>query len=103
MTKRFIEFMTQNTDDGELNCGFKDIHTEEWYHTKDRVNAKKCIDILSELVTNCNSLKNENEELKKENQEFKSLLDEMSDCNNEIWLDDGRIYRLRKVFKGKWS
>lgn len=47
-------------------------------------------------------LEKENERLKQENKEFKALLDEMSDRNNEIWLDDGTIYRLRKVFKGKW-
>lgn len=41
-------------------------------------------------------------ELHEENKEFKALLDKMSDCNNEIWLDDGRIYRLRKAFKGEW-
>lgn len=58
--KRFIEFMTQNSDDGELNCGFCDIVENEWYHTKDRINSKKCVDLL-------NNLSDENEQLKKTN------------------------------------
>lgn len=46
--------------------------------------------------------KNKVEELSKENKILKSLLNEMKDRNGEIWLDDGRIFRLRKIFKGEW-
>ena len=49
MTKRFIEFATQNTDNGEINNGFQDIKTGEWYYTKDSENAKKICDLLNEL------------------------------------------------------
>ena len=49
MTKRFIEFATQNTDNGEINNGFHDIKTGEWYYTKDSENAKKICELLNEL------------------------------------------------------
>jgi len=38
--------------------------------------------------------------LQKENKELKDLLKSMADRNNEIWLDNGQIIRLEKVFKG---
>lgn len=74
------------------------------------IDEKKEIITLEEYVNYLNGLVDENEFLKnriasfkQQNKDLKALLDEMSDCNNEIWLDDGRIYRLRKVFKGKWN
>ena len=42
-------------------------------------------------------------ELDSENKELKDLLKSMADRNNEIWLDDGRIIRLKKVFRGEWT
>lgn len=47
--ERFIEFATQNTDDGEINNGFQDIKTGEWYYTKDSENAKKICGLLNGL------------------------------------------------------
>ena len=58
---------------------------------------------VKDLSDDYEQLLKENKELKQENKEFKALLNEMSDCNNEIWLDDGRIYRLKKIFVGKWK
>ena len=49
MTDRFIEFETQNTDNGEINTGFNDISNGEWYYTKDSENAKKICRILNNL------------------------------------------------------
>ena len=49
MTDRFIEFETQNTDNGEINTGFNDISTGEWYYTKDSENAKKICRLLNKL------------------------------------------------------
>lgn len=60
--KRFIEFSTQNTDDGELNNGFNDIKTGEWYYTKDSENSKSICELL-------NTLHEENEQLKEENKD----------------------------------
>ena len=50
MNQRFIEFMTQKTDDGELICGFKDITNDKWYYTKDRENAKGICELLNDLT-----------------------------------------------------
>ena len=47
--KQFIEFATQNTDNGEITNGFQDIKTGEWYYTKDSENAKKICELLNEL------------------------------------------------------
>jgi len=46
--------------------------------------------------------KNKVEELSKENKELKAFIKLLCDKNNEIWLDNGQIIRLRKVFKGEW-
>ena len=40
--------------------------------------------------------------LSEENKELKDLLKSMADRNNEIWLDNGQIIRLKKVFNGEW-
>ena len=42
-------------------------------------------------------------DLNNENKELKDLLKSMADRNNEIWLDNGQIIRLKKVFKGEWT
>lgn len=63
MTKRFIEFATQNTDNGEINNGFQDIKTGEWYYTKNSENAKKICDLLNTLHEENQSLKFDNKEL----------------------------------------
>ena len=42
-------------------------------------------------------------ELDNENKKLKDLLKSMADRNNEIWLDDGQIIRLNKVFRGEWT
>ncbi len=57
---------------------------------------------LEQFIESYKQLEKENEQLKQENKVFKELLDEMSDCNNEIWLDNGQIIRLKKVFEGEW-
>lgn len=41
-------------------------------------------------------------QLNDEKEHLKTLLNEISDKNNEIWLEDGRIIRLTKVFKGEY-
>ena len=38
-------------------------------------------------------------EFQKENEQLKSLINSMKDKNNEIWLMDGRIIKLKKVLK----
>lgn len=60
--KRFVEFATQSTDNGEINNGFYDIKTGEWYYTKDSENAKKICELLNELH--------------EENERFKFILQE---------------------------
>ena len=40
-------------------------------------------------------------ELNDENKELKDLLKSMADRNGEIWLDNGQIIRLKKIFKGE--
>jgi len=56
--KRFIEFATQNTDDGKINNGFYDMQTDEYYYTKDSENAKKICDMLNELNDENTHIKN---------------------------------------------
>lgn len=65
--KRFIEFATQNTDNGEINNGFNDIETGGWFYTKDSENAEKICGLLNELHK-------ENEHLK---QSFKEVLKDL--------------------------
>lgn len=83
-----------------------------------------CIDIdsIDEVVGLLNELNDENKELKtklsefdflknenkhmrtviNENMQLKKLLRKISNCNGEIWLSNGRIIRLKKIFKGEW-
>ena len=44
-------------------------------------------------------LLNEYVDIRNENEQLKSILEEMKDKNEEIWLMDGRIIRLKKVLK----
>ena len=55
--KRFIEFATQQTDNGKINNGFQDIMTGEWHYTKDSENAKKICELLNELHEENQSIK----------------------------------------------
>ena len=48
----------------------------------------------------CEGIATELNNLSDENEQLKSLLEEMKDKNEEIWLMDGRIIRLKKVLKG---
>lgn len=72
--KRFIEFMTQNSDDGKLNHGFEDMVREEWYHTKDEITAKKCVDLLNEQEETINELKQRNQRQYKRLKELTELM-----------------------------
>ena len=50
----------------------------------------------------CNGVPLTNKEvvdLLNENEQLKSLINSMKDKNNEIWLMDGRIIKLKKVLK----
>ena len=93
----------------------------EVYESKEE--AQRVCDKLNNLLDENKTLKEENEQLKfqnsnlmkevaeysrktkeldNENKNLKDLLKSMADRNNEIWLDDGRIIRLNKIFKGEW-
>ena len=63
--ERFVEFATQSTDNGEINNGFYDIKTGEWYYTKNSENAKKICELLNELHEENQRLQKENKELEK--------------------------------------
>ena len=56
---------------------------------------------FQQIIDLLNELNDENEQLEKENKELKGLLKSMADKNNEIWLHNGQIIRLKKVFKGE--
>ena len=62
-----------------------------------------CYDICSPTMAkeNWNNVVNELNRLHEENKELKDLLKSMADRNNEIWLNNGQIIRLKKVFKGR--
>lgn len=72
--KRFVEFATQSIDNGEINNGFYDIKTGEWYYTKDSENAKKICDVLNELHEENRQLKYKNEILSDELEQAKALI-----------------------------
>ena len=60
---------------------------------------------IAEQGTQLDFLKDENKHMRavlEENHELKKLLRKISNCNGEIWLDNGQIVRLKKVFKGEW-
>ncbi len=81
--KRFIEFTTQNTDNGEINNGFHDIKTGEWYHTIDNQNATKLCGLLNELH--------------EENEQLKAQLLYDGDgvcniCNHQYLVETGKYY-----------
>jgi hypothetical protein len=59
---------------------------------------------IGNVDVNClNDIADRLNELNDENKELKDLLKSMADRNNEIWLDNGQIIRLKKVFKGEWT
>ena len=96
MTKRFIEFATQSTDNGEINNGFHDIKTGEWYYTKDSENAKEICELLNELHDT-------NQEL----YDFRLVLNAL--LFNE-WAENGKyeVYKSKRhsdgelCFEGEW-
>ena len=50
-------------------------------------------------------LKNENKHMRtviNENMQLKKLLRKISNTDGEIWLDNGEIIRLKRIFKGEW-
>ena len=89
MTKRFIEFATQNTDNGEINNGFQDIKTGEWYYTKDSENAKMLCDLL-------NGLNDENKRLK---QYTKQVLQNHLDAWRGVYnpIDESLVVEINVV------
>lgn len=98
MTKRFIEFATQNTDNGEINNGFQDIKTGEWYYTKDSENAKKICELLNELNDKNLFLSDfrgfitmEHQKIKEENEQLKKQLFETS--KELLWATSDEVDR----------
>lgn len=95
------------------------------YHLNDEDSAKALTQRLNELYEENKRLKNEKKklteqvefykgykedveeltvkqaELETENKELKDLLKSIADKNDEIWLHNGQIIRLKKVFKGE--
>lgn len=49
------------------------------------------------------TLQQDLQRVEEENKELKDLLKSMADRNNDIWLNNGQIIRLKKVFKGEWT
>ena len=78
--KRFIEFLTQNTDDGELNTGFMDIVSKKSYHTKDSTNAREICALL-------NTLADDNEQLKKEVESKQRVINAYEQYINDLKED----------------
>ena len=91
--KRFIEFSTQNIDNGEINNGFNDIKTGEWYYTKDSENSKGICGLLNALHEENLKLKEYVEKLvnadahweKKARQRVKELEEEDEKLENKLW------------------
>lgn len=85
--RQVADYMNRITDENEqlkIDMGIlKDNHEID----------REIIDDLQEYV----------KKLEKENKELKDLLKSMADRNDEIWLDNGQIIRLKKVFKGEWT
>lgn len=94
------------------------------YETCESYYDDECVEILNDINYQNFKLEKENKKLKdevygwkasaedylklgksllKENKELKDLLKSMADRNNEIWLDNGQIIRLKKVFNGEWT
>ena len=81
--KRFIEFATQQTDNGEINNGFQDIKTGEWYYTKDSENAEKICDLLNKLH--------------EENQHYKHILQDLG-----LLMSDEEVRDIRTEIADKF-
>ena len=99
--KRFIEFMTQSSDDGEINYGFRDIIGEEWYYTKDRVTGKKIVDLLNEMYEENQQLQERNDrqakrlaelyELMAKNdwESLTEIIDDFCSCEEQLQRESG--------------
>ena len=59
----------------------------EVLNNEDDFNQSNCITVQKSIIC----------DLKKENDKLKSILEEMKNRNDEIWLLDGRIIKLKKV------
>lgn len=109
--KRFGMYQNTLYDDGNILNPFSAMKLLNHFDKKN-TELKKENEQLKEKIKGFESCshnwsilydeaKNKVEVLSKENKILKSLLYKMADRNSEIWLDDGRIYRLKKVLKGK--
>ena len=94
--KRFIEFATQNTDNGEINNGFHDIKTGEWYYTKDSENAKKICDVLNELHE-------ENQGLQSSNLEYEDTLGRLEEKIEQLKKENNKLHTKRSSKMIKFS
>lgn len=90
----------------EKNEGFDKLHKMYMEQIEENKELKaKCEDyrkLSIQYQQKYNEKISDNTFLEKENKELKAFIKSLCDKNDEIWLDDGSIYRLRKVFKGEW-
>ena len=91
--------MTENKRFNRFDVYFDDFM--QLWTVSDNENDNMLYPCTSENMANefCKLLN----ELNEENKELKDLLKSMADKNGEIWLDNGQIIRLKKVFKGEWT
>ena len=82
------------------------IHKLEWLATHRNADLTRENEQLkfqnSNLMKEVAEYSRKTKELDNENKQLKDLLKSMADRNNEIWLDDGQIIRLNKIFNGEW-
>ena len=101
--------MTENKRFKSINCGL------QGQYIKDNGNVLTIDDVVNrlnelndeniELHIQNDFLKDENRHMKtvlNENMGLKKLLRKISNPNGEIWLDNGEIIRLKRIFKGEW-
>lgn len=96
MTERFT--IIQDGDNFSVMDNLKNRYMGMFEFKEDEFPTFFC---FHQIIDLSNELNDENEQLKKENKELKGLLKSMADKNNEIWLHNGQIIRLKKVFKGE--
>lgn len=94
--KRFIEFATQSTDNGEINNGFQDIKTGEWYYTKNSENAKKICDVLNELYEEVMDLRRENTKFKLTVSVIIEDMQKYVDDNQLIYINQSYVDWIKK-------